>query len=156
MTFFNHESELRQETFVSQKICKSIAEIHFGLREKIALGNLQIKRDWSYAYDFMDALLMLNDSAVFSNYILASGSLHSVQNLLDVAFSKIGITNTKEFVIIDPEFIRKTESKPLTGDSSKFRNRYGWKPKTSFNEMIYKMVDFQIERISKEKGARFV
>jgi GDPmannose 4,6-dehydratase len=152
ITFFNHESELRQENFVSQKICKSVAEIYFGLSKEVPLGNTQIRRDWSYAYDFMEAVFLLNESAIFSDYIFASGELHSIQDILTVAFSRIGVSDYQKYIFIDAKFLRNAESDSLTGDSSRFRNKYGWQPKTSFNEMISKMTDFQINKISREQG----
>jgi len=147
---FNHESERRGIEFVTRKITDGIAKIHLGLQDKIMLGNLEAKRDWGYAPDYVEAMwLMLQQNKPF-DYVIASGETHSIRDFLDYAFQHIGITDWEKYVGQDERYMRPAEVDVLRGDSSMAQAALGWKPKTSFMELVGKMVKSDIERIENE------
>ena len=147
---FNHESERRGIEFVTRKITDGVARIYLGLQDKITLGNLDAKRDWGYAPDYVEAMWLILQQDEPSDYVISTGETHSIKEFLDLAFQHIGITDWKKYVEQDPRFMRPAEVDLLRGDSTKAYNELGWKPKTSFEELVGKMVKGDIERIKNE------
>lgn len=137
---FNHESERRGHEFVTRKITDGVARISLGLEKNIKLGNLDAKRDWGYAPDYVEAMWLMLQQNEPNDYIIATGSTYSVRDFLSVAFNCIGIDNWSSYVEIDPAFIRPADVNYLQGDSSFARKQLGWLPKVSFNQMVEKMV----------------
>jgi GDPmannose 4,6-dehydratase len=145
---FNHESERRGIEFVTRKITDGIARIHLGLRDKIVLGNLDTKRDWGYAPDYVESMWMMLQQDEPDDYVVATGKIHSLGEFLDSAFQHIGITDWEKYVGQDERYMRPADVFYLAGDSTKAREDFGWTPKTSFEEMISKMVANDIELLS--------
>jgi len=146
---FNHESERRGLEFVTRKITDGVAKIHSGLSDYIVLGNLDAKRDWGYAPDYVEAMWMMLQQETPDDYIVATGSTHSIRDFLDIAFLEIGVSDWSKHVQQDAKFIRPAEVDVLRGDCSKIKNSIGWKPKTSFSEIVKIMVSNDIKRLSK-------
>jgi GDPmannose 4,6-dehydratase len=141
---FNHESERRGETFVTRKITRGLARIKLGLQQKLFLGNLDARRDWGYAADYVEAMWMMLDAAEPGDYVVATGESHSVREFLEAAGDRCGL-DWKSVVETDPRYLRPTEVDYLMGDSSKIRKTLGWKPKVSFEELVHLMVDHDLE-----------
>ena len=137
---FNHESERRGIEFVTRKITDGVARIHLGLQDKITLGNLDAKRDWGYAPDYCEAMWLMLQQETPDDYVIATGETHSIRVFLDVAFGEVGLHNWDKYIGQDPRFMRPAEVDVLRGDSTKAYNELGWKPKTSFEELVKKMV----------------
>ena len=137
---FNHESERRGIEFVTRKITDGVAKIHLGLQDKIMLGNLDAERDWGYAPDYCEAMWLMLQQDSPEDYVVATGETHSIKEFLDVAFHVIGVTDWSKHVGQDQRFMRPADVHYLAGDSTKARNILGWKPKTSFDEMVANMV----------------
>ena len=146
---FNHESERRGIEFVTRKITDGIARIHLGLQDKIMLGNLDAKRDWGYAPDYCEAMWLMLQQDKADDYVIATGETHSIREFLDSAFKHIGITEWDKYVGQDPRFMRPAEVDVLRGDSTKAQTELDWKPKTSFDELVNKMVTNDIRRLSR-------
>tara|TARA_R110000765_G_scaffold125419_2_gene222981 strand:- start:309 stop:1271 length:963 start_codon:yes stop_codon:yes gene_type:complete len=146
---FNHESERRGKEFVTRKITDGIARIHLGLSDSIALGNLDSKRDWGYAPDYVEAMWLMLQQDTPTDYVIATGKDHTIGEFLDVAFNSVGIADWKKYVKQDPKFMRPAEVYYLRGDSTKAREELGWTPKTSFDEMISKMVKNDIKLLNR-------
>jgi len=144
---FNHESERRGLEFVTRKITDGVAKIHLGLSNHITLGNLDAKRDWGYAPDYVEAMWLMLQQSKPDDYVVASGSTHSIKEFLNLAFKQIGIKNWKPYVKQDSRFMRPAEVDVLLGDSSKAYKILKWKPKTSFQELVKIMVEKDIERL---------
>jgi GDPmannose 4,6-dehydratase len=136
---FNHESERRGIPFVTRKITRSAARIKHGLDKKLFLGNLEARRDWGYAADYVEAMWLMLQQPEPDDYVIATGESHSVRELLDVAFGTLGL-DWQPYVEIDARYFRPTEVDHLQGDASKARAKLGWKPKVGFRELIEKMV----------------
>src|SRR5215469_5556912 len=132
---FNHESERRGETFVTRKITRALTRITLGLQNKLFLGNLDAKRDWGYAGDYVEAMWAMLQQPSPDDYVIATGESHSVREFLDFAASYAGVDWTR-CVEMDPRYLRPTEVDFLQGDSSKARARLGWKPRASFEELV--------------------
>ena len=146
---FNHESERRGIEFVTRKISDGVARIFLGLEKKIILGNLDAKRDWGYAPDYVEAMwLMLQQERPF-DYVIASGETHSIREFLQIAFDEIGISVWDKYVGQDPRFMRPAEVDVLRGDSTLAQAALKWKPKTSFLDLVGKMVSNDIKLLSK-------
>lgn len=143
---FNHESPRRGETFVTRKITRGIANIKFGLDDKLYLGNLDAKRDWGFAGDYVEGMWMMMQQAEPDDYVLATGETHSVREFLDLAFDHAGL-DWKKHVEIDPRYFRPAEVDLLLGDSTKARKKLGWQPRVSFPELVRMMVDADMELI---------
>jgi GDPmannose 4,6-dehydratase len=143
---FNHESPHRGLEFVTRKITNGVARIHLGLQDKISLGNLEARRDWGFAGDYVEAMWMMLQQPEGDDYVIATGIAHSVRDLLDEAFEVINVSSWEDYVNIDREFFRPAEVDLLLGDPSKALLKLGWKPKKSFKEMISEMVEFDIQR----------
>tara|TARA_R110002020_G_scaffold42164_1_gene123843 strand:+ start:1331 stop:2296 length:966 start_codon:yes stop_codon:yes gene_type:complete len=144
---FNHESERRGIEFVTRKITDGVARIELGLEEMIVLGNLDAKRDWGYAPDYCEAMWLMLQQTTPTDYVISTGDTHSIREFLDVAFKHIGIIDWTEYVGQDERFMRPAEVDVLRGDSTKAQTELGWKPKTSFEELVIKMVDNDIKRL---------
>ena len=141
---FNHESERRGIEFVTRKITDGVAKIHLGLQDKIYLGNLEAKRDWGYAPDYVRGMWMMLQQDEPADYVLATGKTHTIKHFLDLAFAHIGIDDWSEYVEQDPRFYRPAEVDVLRGDYSKAEEILGWKPEVSLEEMVKIMVDNDI------------
>lgn len=137
---FNHESPRRGVEFVTRKITQHAARSKRGLAEKLTLGNLDAQRDWGFAGDFVRAMWLMLQQPVADDFVIATGELHSVREVLDIAYSRVGL-DWKKYVATDPTLVRPTEEMPLCGDSSKAAKVMGWKPEVSFRQMIEMMVD---------------
>ena len=138
---FNHESERRGIEFVTRKISDGVARIKLGLENHITLGNLEAERDWGYAPDYVEAMWLMLQQDKADDYIIATGEKHSIRDFLDAAFKHIGIINWESYVKQDPRFMRPAEVDVLRGDYSHAKSNLNWSPKTSFNELVEKMVD---------------
>ena len=146
---FNHESERRGLEFVTRKISDGVAKIKLGLADYITLGNLEAKRDWGYAPDYVEAMWMMMQHDTPGDYVVATGETHSIKEFLNIAFSHIGIYNWSGYVKQDPRFMRPAEVDVLRGDHTKAYNTFGWKPKTTFEELVIKMVDNDFKILSR-------
>ena len=142
---FNHESPIRGETFVTRKITRSVARIETGLEDTLYLGNLEAKRDWGYARDYMDGAWRMLQADAPDDYVLATGETHSVREFLDEAFAYAGLEWDK-YVKIDERYFRPSEVDVLLGDPSKAREKLGWEPNVQFAELVRIMVDHDRER----------
>jgi GDPmannose 4,6-dehydratase len=138
---FNHESPRRGPEFVTRKVSRAVARISLGLQDKITLGNLDAKRDWGFAGDYVEAMWLMLQQEVADDYVVATGETHSIRELLDVAFAHVGIQDWADKVEQDPRFMRPAEVDLLIGDASKAREQLGWEPKVSFPELVRMMVD---------------
>ena len=143
---FNHESERRGIEFVTRKITDGVAKIHLGLQDKIVLGNLDIKRDWGYAPDYVEAMWLMLQQDEPDVFVVATGDFHTLKDFLDSSFQHIGITDWTKYVKQDPKFMRPADVFYLRGDPSKAKEKLNWKPKTSFEEMVHKMVQNDIKK----------
>jgi GDPmannose 4,6-dehydratase len=147
---FNHESPRRGETFVTRKITRGLCRIKFGLQEKLYLGNLDSRRDWGHAADYVRAMWLMLQQDSPGDYVVATGESHSVREFLDLAASIAGV-NWKPNVEIDPRYLRPTEVDFLQGDASKARRVLGWKPEISFEELVRSMVERDLELAHQEQ-----
>jgi GDPmannose 4,6-dehydratase len=145
---FNHESERRGLEFVTRKVTHGAAAIKLGLQDELALGNLDAERDWGYAKDYVEAMWLMLQQDEPEDYVIATGEAHSVRELVQVAFEHVGL-DPDEHIRIDPRFLRPAEVEHLVGDYAKAREKLGWKPRTSFEEMIRLMVDSDLELLSR-------
>lgn len=144
---FNHESPRRGENFVTRKICISIAEILAGKREKIYLGNIDASRDWGYAPEYVEAMWLMLQQDKPDDYVIATGETHTVREFLEEAFRLTGIKDWKKYVVIDKRYYRPTEVDLLIGDASKARKKLGWKPKTTFKELVRIMLEAECKKL---------
>ena len=143
---FNHESERRGIEFVTRKITDGVAKIHLGLQDKIVLGNLDIKRDWGYAPDYIEAMWLMLQQDEPDAFVIATGVFHTLEDFLDTSFKDVGITDWSKYVKQDKKYMRPADVFYLRGDPSKAKEKLNWKPKTSFEEMIHKMVQNDIKK----------
>jgi GDPmannose 4,6-dehydratase len=141
---FNHESPRRGETFVSRKITKAAAKIKLGRQDKLFLGNLDAKRDWGYARDYVEAMWMMLQQDDPDDFVIATGETHSVREFLDEAFGHLDL-DWKKYVEIDPRYFRPTEVDLLLGDASKAKRVLGWKPQVHFKDLVKLMVDADLK-----------
>lgn len=147
---FNHEGERRGETFVTRKITRAATRIRLGLQDKLMLGNLEAKRDWTHASDVARAMRMIINLNWADDFVVGSGRMHSVQEFLELVFSKLGL-NWKEFVEFDPRFLRPSEVDALCADPSKIKKIIGWEPEISFEKMVEGMIECDMKAAEKEK-----
>jgi len=147
---FNHESPRRGETFVTRKITRAAARIKLGLQEKLYLGNLEAKRDWGFAGDYVEAMWLILQQDRPDDYVIATGETHSVREFVERVFAKLDLDYQK-YVAIDPRYFRPTEVDVLLGDAAKARKVLGWQPRVSFEELIDMMVAADLEIAKKEK-----
>lgn len=149
---FNHESPLRGNEFVTRKITKGVAAIAAGQQSKISLGNLEARRDWGFAGDYVEAMWQMMQADAPSDYVIATGESHSIRDLLDAAFAHVGITDWSGYVEIDPRFKRPNELDALTGNAEKARRELGWTPKVKFQELVSSMVEADIARLKQKQS----
>jgi GDPmannose 4,6-dehydratase len=149
---FNHESPRRGETFVTRKITRGATRMKIGLQEKLYLGNLDAKRDWGYAPDYVRAMWMMLQQNEPEDYVIATGEVHSVREFLERVFAKLDL-DPDEYVEIDPQYFRPTEVDILLGDASKARQKLGWKPETDFASLVDEMVEHDLMLARREKAA---
>jgi len=149
---FNHESPRRGETFVTRKITRAATRIKVGLQPKLFLGNLDARRDWGYAGDYVDAMWRMLQADEPDDYVIATGETHSVREFLEVAFGRLGL-DWKRYVDHDPRYLRPTEVDLLQGDASKAGRKLGWKPEVSFEKLVQMMVDADLELAQAELRA---
>lgn len=167
---FNHESPIRGETFVTRKITRAVAAIQQGRQDRLFLGNLDAKRDWGHARDFVEGMWLMLQQPVPDDYVLATGETHSVREFVELAFTHVGRTiawsgtgvdekgvdpsTGKVLVEVDPRYFRPTEVDLLLGDPSKAHERLGWVHKTSFRDLVHEMVDYDMLAVA-EEGRRY-
>jgi GDPmannose 4,6-dehydratase len=144
---FNHESPRRGLEFVTRKISDGVARIKLGLADELRLGNLEAKRDWGYAGEYVEAMWLMLQAGEPEDYVIATGQAHSINEFAELAFAHVGI-DPEQFVKTDPEFLRPAEVDHLVGDASKAREKLGWEPQVSFPELVEMMVDADLERLS--------
>ena len=147
---FNHESERRGETFVTRKVTRAVGRIKHGLQDTLYLGNLDAKRDWGYAPDYVEAMWLMLQAETPDDYVVATGSAFSVREFVEAAFAGAGL-DWQAHVEIDPRYFRPTEVDYLLGDASKARERLGWEPKVDFDELVRRMVAYDLELAAQEK-----
>jgi GDPmannose 4,6-dehydratase len=146
---FNHESPRRGETFVTRKITRAVARIRAGLQDKLYLGNLDPRRDWGYAKEYVEAMWLMLQQDEPDDYVIATGETHSVRDFVEEAFSYSGL-NWQEHLEIDTKYYRPAEVELLVGDASKARRKLGWEPKTKFKELVRLMADADIKLAQEE------
>lgn len=147
---FNHESPKRGLEFVTKKVTHAVARIKLGLQKKLYLGNLDAKRDWGYAKDYVEAMWLMLQQETPEDYVISTGETHTIRNLCEVAFAHVGL-DWEDFVEVDPKFYRPAEVEILLGDCTKARKKLGWVAKTSFKELVELMVDYDMK--SQKKSA---
>lgn len=141
---FNHESPRRGPEFVTRKVSMAVARIKLGLQDEIVLGNLDAKRDWGFAGDYVEAMWLMLQQPEADDYVISTGATHSIEELLQAAFDAAGLDNWRQYVRQDPKFMRPAEVDLLIGDASKAQEKLGWKPKVSFSELVKMMVENDI------------
>jgi GDPmannose 4,6-dehydratase len=143
---FNHESPRRGEIFVSRKIARAVARIRQGLQDRLYLGNLDARRDWGYAPEYVEGMWRMLQQAEPDDYVLATGETHSVREFVEAAFARVGM-DWRRHVEVDPQYYRPTEVDCLLGDASKARGQLGWTPRTRFHELVQIMVDAEVRAL---------
>jgi GDPmannose 4,6-dehydratase len=152
---FNHESERRGETFVTRKVTRAVARIKAGIQDKVYLGNLDAKRDWGYAKEYVEAMWLMLQQDEPDDFVIATGETHTVREFCELAFSHAGL-DWQKHVEIDPQYLRPSEVDFLLGDPSKAQSKLGWKPQTTFEELGRLMVDADIQLLEDELSGRLV
>lgn len=150
---FNHESPRRGLEFVTRKITHAVASIKLGLVDELPLGNLDAKRDWGFAGDYVEAMWLMLQQDTPDDFVVATGETHTVRDCCRVAFEHVGL-NWEDFVKLDPRFLRPAEVELLRGDASKAREKLGWEPRTSFDRLIQMMVDADLQRLAPKAAER--
>jgi GDPmannose 4,6-dehydratase len=150
---FNHESERRGETFVTRKITRAVGRIKHGLQKELYLGNLDAKRDWGHAEDYVQAMWLMLQQEKADDYVIGMGESHSVREFLELAFGHVGL-DYRDFVKIDSRYFRPAEVDLMLADASKAKRVLGWKPKLSFQDLVTRMVTFDLELAAREKQGR--
>jgi GDPmannose 4,6-dehydratase len=143
---FNHESPRRGIEFVTRKVTDGVARIKLGLARQVRLGNLDARRDWGFAGDYVDAMWRMLQQPSPQDYVIGTGQAHSVRELVEAAFGHVGL-DWREHVVTDPKFMRPAEVDLLLADPSKARRELGWEPKVDFGQLIARMVDADLERL---------
>ena len=167
---FNHEGPTRGETFVTRKITRAVAAIELGLQDKLYLGNLEARRDWGHARDFVEGMWLIVQQPEPDDYVLATGESHSIREFVEKAFARVGrriewqgsgaaecgldAATGKVLVAIDPRYFRPTEVDSLIGDASKARQKLGWRHKVSFAQLVEEMVDADLNAVRSEHARR--
>jgi GDPmannose 4,6-dehydratase len=149
---FNHESPRRGETFVTRKITRAAARIKVGLERKVYLGNLDARRDWGYAKEYVEAMWLMLQQDEPDDYVIATGETHSVQEFLDEAFGRVGL-DWKRHLEVDPRYHRPAEVDLLVGDATKAKTTLHWEPRTKFRELVHLMVEADMGLAAKEAYA---
>jgi len=150
---FNHESPRRGETFVTRKITRAVAHIKAGLQDKLFLGNLDSKRDWGFAKEYVEAMWLMLQQDKPDDYVIATGETHSIREFLDAAFGHVDLDWTK-YVEIDPRYYRPAEVDLLIGDASKAKRQLGWEPKTKFVDLVKIMVDADVKLLADHRAGK--
>ncbi|NUO53018.1 MAG: GDP-mannose 4,6-dehydratase [Polyangiaceae bacterium] len=150
---FNHESERRGETFVTRKITRAVGRIKHGLQKDLFLGNLDAKRDWGHAKDYVEAMWLMLQHKVADDFVIGTGQTYSVKTFAEKAFAHVGL-DQKDFVKIDPRYFRPAEVDLLLADPTKAKTELGWQPKIGFDELVKRMVESDLELAAREKRAR--
>ena len=150
---FNHESPRRGETFVTRKITRALARIKAGLQQKLFLGNLDAKRDWGYAKEYVEAMWLMLQQEKPDDYVIATGETHTIREFLDVSFGHVGL-DWKKYVEIDPRYYRPAEVELLIGDASKAKRQLGWEPKTKFADLVRLMAEADIQLLSDQLAGK--
>ena len=150
---FNHESPRRGETFVTRKITRAVARIKAGVQKKLYLGNLDAKRDWGYAPEFVEAMWLMLQQDKPDDYVVATGEIHTIRDFLDLSFGHAGL-EWQKYVEIDPKYYRPAEVDVLIGDASKAKKQLGWVPKTKFPELVRIMTDADIALLAHEMSGK--
>lgn len=150
---FNHESERRGETFVTRKITRAVGRIKHGLQSELFLGNLEAKRDWGHAQDYVEAMWLMLQQEEGDDYVIGMGETHSVREFLELAFGQVEL-DYRDFVRVDPRYFRPAEVDLLLADPSKARRKLEWHPKISFEALVHRMVAHDLELAAREKKAR--
>ena len=140
---FNHESPRRGENFVTRKITKGVADIVHGRSTELRLGNLDAKRDWGFAGDFVEAMWLMLQHDKPDDFVIATGEAHSVREFCELAFGRVGL-DYEQYVVSDPKFFRPAEVDSLLGDPSKAERVLGWRPRTTFEELVASLVDADV------------
>lgn len=153
---FNHESERRGETFVTRKITRGVARILAGLDKKLYLGNLDARRDWGYAPEYMEAAWMMLQQEKPGDYVIGTGESHSVKDFVEKVFAFAGIKNWQDYVEVDPRYYRPTEVESLIADASKAKRELGWEPKIKFEELAAKMAEHDFKKEGLKKNSEGV
>lgn len=148
---FNHESPIRGKEFVSRKITDGVARLKLGLAKEIRLGNLDSRRDWGFAGDYVEAMWLMLQQKNPDDFIISTGETHSVRDFLDLAFKRVGINDWAPYVKIDSKYKRPAELFTLQGKNDKARKVLGWEPKASFNELVEMMVEADLKRLSQPR-----
>ena len=149
---FNHEGPRRGETFVTRKVTRAASRIKLGLQEKLYLGNLDARRDWGYAKDYVEAMWLMLQQPRGGDYVVATGEAHTVRELCEAAFGHVGL-DYREFVELDPRYLRPTEVDALLGDPSKAARELGWRPRTTFAELVRIMMESDLALAERERRA---
>jgi GDPmannose 4,6-dehydratase len=149
---FNHESPRRGLEFVTRKVTDGVARIKLGLADSLSLGNLDAQRDWGFSGDYVEAMWLMLQQPTADDYVIATGVIHSVRDLVDIAFARVGL-DWQKYVKTDPKFLRPAEVDQLIGDPSKARKEMGWVPKVDFKQLVEMMVDADMERLSTGQSA---
>src|SRR5207248_1707773 len=150
---FNHESPRRGETFVTRKITRAVAMIKAGLQDKLYLGNLDAKRDWGYAVDFVEAMWLMMRADEPDDFVVATGETHSVREFAEAAFDRVDL-DWERYIEVDPRYFRPSEVDVLLGDATKARERLGWEPKVKFDELVKVMVDADVAALEDQLAGR--
>jgi GDPmannose 4,6-dehydratase len=147
---FNHESPRRGLEFVTRKITDGVAKISLGLSSELRLGNLEAKRDWGFAGDYVEAMWLMLQNEIPKDYVISTGETHTVQEFCQLAFGRVGL-DWEKYVVIDPQFYRPAEVDLLVGDSSLAKKELKWEPKTSFTKLVEMMVDSDVQNLSQHQ-----
>jgi GDPmannose 4,6-dehydratase len=148
---FNHESPRRGPEFVTRKVSLAAAAIKLGLQDKVVMGNLDAKRDWGFAGDYVEAMWLMLQQPTADDYVVATGETHSIRELLDIAFDAVGITDWEPYVEQNKEFFRPAEVDLLIGDPTKAKETLGWQPKVGFEELVRMMVESDLAELGKHR-----
>jgi GDPmannose 4,6-dehydratase len=151
----NHESPRRGETFVSRKITRAVARIKAGIQNKLYLGNLDAKRDWGYAPEYVEAMWMMLQQDEADDFVIATGEAHTPKEFAERAFERVGL-DWKQYVEVDTAYFRPTEVDDLRGDASKAKSVLGWEPRTTFEQLVDIMVDADVQLLDDELSGRLV
>ncbi|ACZ42617.1 GDP-mannose 4,6-dehydratase [Thermobaculum terrenum ATCC BAA-798] len=149
---FNHESPRRGLEFVTRKVSYGVARIKHGLQKELRLGNLDAKRDWGYTGDYVRAMWLMLQQDTPDDYVIATGETHSVRELVELAFSHVGL-DYRDYVVVDPKYFRAAEVDLLVGDSTKARQKLGWQPTVKFEDLVRMMVEADMELVASQKDA---
>jgi GDPmannose 4,6-dehydratase len=150
---FNHESPRRGLEFVTRKVSDAVARIKLGLAHEVHLGNLEAKRDWGFAGDYVEMMWLMLQQDEPEDFVIATGESHSIQEFVDLAFGHVGL-DPAQYVVVDPKEFRPAEVDHLVGDASKARAKLGWEPRVGFQELVEMMVDADLERLSLEAASQ--